>query len=193
MRVLILNGSPSDGRGATSRSIADETERKARAKGLSVSRFDLASLNIKPCRGCFACWVKHPGTCAIKDDEEPILRAMAASDILFWITPIVFGGYGPTLKKALDRSISFALPLFIKVRGEIHHPQRYEKRRSFLAFGTLPSAEAESERIFHNLVRRNGINLHSVRTESRVLYEGADGAGMAGMVEELLTAAEEAI
>lgn len=193
MRVLILNGSPADGRGAASRGIADEAERTARAKGFAVSRFDLAGLNIEPCRGCFACWVKHPGTCAIKDDEEPILRAMAASDILFWITPITFGGYGPTLKKALDRSISVALPLFIKVQGEIHHPQRYEKRRSFLAFGTLPSAEAESERIFHNLVRRNGINLHSVRTESRVLTEGADGAEMTGMVEELLTAAEEAI
>ncbi len=193
MKVLILNGSPSNGRGSTSRAVADKAESRARAKGLAVSRFDLAGLDIKPCLGCFACWVKHPGTCAIKDDEEPILRAWAASDILIWITPIAFGGYGSTLKRALDRSISFALPLFLKVQGEVHHPQRYEKRRSFLAFGTLPSGEEESERIFHNLVRRNGINLHSVRTESRVLCEGADGAGMTGMVEELLTAAEEAI
>ena len=106
MNVLILNGGPSNGRGATSRGIADETERRARAKGFAVSRFDLAGLDIQPCRGCFACWVKHPGTCAIKDDEEPILRAIVASDILVWITPIVFGAYAPELKKTLDRSIS---------------------------------------------------------------------------------------
>lgn len=193
MNVLILNGGPSNGRGATSRGIADETERKARAKGFSVSRFDLDGLDIKPCRGCFDCWVKHPGTCAIKDDEEPILRAMATSDILVWITPISFGGYGAMLKKALDRSISFALPLFIKLHGEIHHPRRYERRQRLLVFGTLPSAEAESEGIFHDLVRRNAVNLHTVWTESRVLYEGANDAGKTGMVEELLTAAEEAI
>lgn len=193
MNILILNGSPSDGRGSTGRGIADKVESGARAKGFVVSRFDLDGLDVKPCRGCFACWTNHPGTCAIKDDEEPILRAMAAGDILVWITPIAFGGYGPTLKKALDRSIPNALPLFIKAHGEIHHPQRYEKRRSLLVFGTLPSADEESERIFHGLVRRNAINLHSVRTESRVLYEGADAAATAGMIEELLTAAKEAI
>ena len=25
---------------------------------------------INPCRGCFACWLKHPGTCAVKDEQE---------------------------------------------------------------------------------------------------------------------------
>lgn len=193
MNIVILNGGPSNGRGATSRGLADETERKARAKGFAVSRFDLDGLDIKPCRGCFACWLNHPGTCAIKDDEESVLRAIAASDIQVWITPIVFGAYAPALKKALDRSIPNILPLFIKIHGEIHHPERYEKRRSFLAFGTLPSPDRESENIFHNLVRRNAINLHSVRTESRVLYEGTDTAATAGMIEELLTAAEETI
>ncbi len=193
MNIVILNGGPSNGRGAMSRGVADEAERKARVKGFAVSRFDLDGLDIKPCRGCFACWTKHPGTCAIKDDQEAILKAMASSDVQVWITPISFGGYGAALKRPLDRSIPNALPFFIKVHSEVHHPERYDKRRSFLVFGTLPSPEEESERIFHNLVRRNAINLHSVRTESRVFYEGADAAGTTGMIQELLTAAKEAI
>jgi multimeric flavodoxin WrbA len=192
MNVLILDGGPRDGRGETCRSISESVAGGARQRGWAVTALELDRMAIKPCRGCFACWLKHPGVCAIKDDEESVHKAMAGSDVQVWITPVTFGGYSPALKKALDRSIPNILPFFIKVRGEVHHPQRYAKRRSFLAFGTLASPDAEAERIFHNLVQRNALNLASVMTESRVLYEGEDGAGVADLVEGLLHAAEEA-
>jgi multimeric flavodoxin WrbA len=190
--MLILNGGPRDGRGASCRKIAETVAGESRAKGWNVTAYDLDGLNIKPCRGCFACWLKHPGTCAIKDDEELILKAMAGSDAQVWITPVTFGGFSPALKKALDRSIPNILPFFVKVHGEVHHPQRYKNRRIFVAFGTLASPDAEAERIFHNLLQRNALNLGSVITESRVLYEGAEGAGVAGLVEGLLQATAEA-
>lgn len=193
MNVLILNGGPRDGRGASCRKIAEMVAGESRAKGWNVTAFDLDGMAIKPCRGCFACWLKHPGTCAIKDDEELILKAMAGSDAQVWITPVTFGGYSPALKKALDRSIPNILPFFVKVHGEVHHPQRYEGRRSLLAFGALPSPDAEAERIFHSLAQRNALNLGSVMTESRVFYDRAEEAGIAGQVKELLEAAEEAI
>lgn len=192
MNVLILDGGPRDGRGETCRSISESVASGARKRGWTVTALELDGMAIKPCRGCFACWLKHPGTCAIKDDEESVHKAMAGSDVQVWITPVTFGGYSPALKKALDRAIPNILPFFIKVHGEVHHPQRYAKRRSFLAFGTLASPDAEAERIFHNLVQRNALNLASVMTESRVLYEGADEAGVADLVEGLLHAAEEA-
>lgn len=192
MNILVLNGGPSGGRGGTCRLIRETVEIKSRAKGWNVTAYDLGGMAIKPCRGCFACWLKHPGTCAIKDDGELILKAMAGSDAQVWITPVAFGGYSPALKKALDRSIPNLLPFFIKVHDEVHHPQRYENRRSFTVFGTLASPDAEAERIFHNLVLRNALNLGSVITESRVLYEDAERAGIAGLVEELLQAAAEA-
>jgi multimeric flavodoxin WrbA len=118
---------------------------------------------------------------------------MAGSDVQVWITPVTFGGYSPALKKALDRSIPNILPFFTKVQGEVHHPQRYVKRRSFLVFGTLAAPDAEAERIFHDLVKRNALNLDSAMTGSRVIYEDTGGAGVAGLVERLLQAAEEPI
>lgn len=193
MKIMILNGSPANGRGAAGRRIADAAERAARGRGLEVARFDLDGLDIGPCRGCFACWLVHPGTCAFPDDQVPVLAAMAASDIQVWITPVTFGGYGPELKKALDRLIPNALPFFIKVHGEVHHPMRYERRRSFLVLGTLPGPEPESESIFHHLVRRNTLNLGAVLTESRVIYEEREGDGTDELVGGLLAAAEEAI
>jgi multimeric flavodoxin WrbA len=165
---------------------------EAQTKGWNVTAYNLDGPNIKPCRGCFACWLKHPGTCAIKDDEELILKAMAGSDGQVWITPVTFGGYGPALKKALDRSIPNILPIFTKRQGEVHHPQRYDKRKRLLGFGTLPSPDAEAERIFHGLVRRNAINLDSIMTESRIFYDGIDEDTLSAAAKELLQTAEEA-
>ena len=191
MNILILNGGPLSGRGASCRKIAEAVVNQSQARGWNVTVYDLDGLAIKPCRGCFACWLKHPGTCAIMDDEEPILRSIVASDVQIWISPVTFGGYSPALKKALDRSIPNVLPFFTKRHGEVHHPHRYDKRRSYLAFGTLPSPDPEAERIFHNLVRRNALNLDSVMMESRVFCDSAVEAMVAGQVGELLQAAEE--
>ena len=150
-------------------------------------------MTIKPCLGCFACWMKNPGICAIRDDQEAVLKAMAASDIQIWTTAVTFGGYSSILKKSLDRAIPNILPFFIKIQGEIHHPQRYEKRRAFLGLGTLPGPEAESERIFHKLVRRNALNLGSVTTESRIFYENTGETDIDGAVKTALDIMENAL
>lgn len=188
MNVVILDGSPRDARGASARALAAETGALARSGGHDVTAFALDGLDIKPCRGCFACWVKHPGTCAIADDEEPVLRAMASADLLVWITPVTFGGYAPALKKALDRFIPNILPFFVIRSGEVHHPPRYERRRSLLVLGTRPAPDAEAERIFHSLVGRNALNLDSVRTLSIVVHDG-EADGHKDRVSEFLAAA----
>lgn len=188
MNVVVLDGSPRDSRGASARALAAETGALARSGGHDVTAFALDGLDIKPCRGCFACWVKHPGTCAIADDEEPVLRAMASADVLIWVTPVTFGGYAPALKKALDRFIPTILPFFVIRSGEVHHPPRYERRRSLLVLGARPAPDAEAERIFHSLVGRNALNLDSVRTLSIVVHDG-EADGHKDRVSEFLAAA----
>jgi len=190
MNMLILDGGPRDVRGAACREIGARAGQAARRRGWDVTALGLDGMSVKPCRGCYACWTKHPGTCAVRDDEELVHRAMAASDVQVWTTPVTFGGYGPALKRALDRSIPNVLPRFIKVRGEIHHPQRYPKRRAFLVFGTLASPDAAAERIFHHLVRRNALNLFSVLTESRVISGGASLEEIDGLVDGALAVME---
>ena len=134
-----------------------------------VKAFALAGMNIKPCRGCFSCWVKTPGRCIIDDDDqEAILRATAVSDLVIWLTPITFGGYSPELKKALDRIIPILLPFFIKIRGETHHPLRYPQQRRLLVIGTQRQDDADSENIFHHLVHRNALNMGDVETATLV-------------------------
>ncbi len=190
MKVLILDGSPANGRGAASRKLREALLEEVRARDWRASAFDLDGMTIKPCRGCFACWVKHPGICAIRDDQESILREMAASDLWVFLTPVTFGGYSSALKKALDRAIPVLLPFFIKVNGEIHHPQRYSTSRKLIVLGTQPEADEETERIFRGLAHRNGINMASLKTVTRVIEEPLDGALASRKIKEILAEAE---
>jgi multimeric flavodoxin WrbA len=173
MNALILNGG---GPEKPYHEIVERMTARARQHGAETLAFDLTSMNIKPCRGCFGCWVKTPGVCFSRDDMDRIMPHLAKSDWVVWVTPIVFGGYGYHLKKAADRSIPILLPFFTRVNGEIHHPLRYQHGgRRLAVIGVLPGPDAESERIFHGLVERNAINFHA-RPASIVLYEhGANG------------------
>ena len=160
MKAVFLKGSPAAGQDPLSNRAAAAVMAQMKARDWQVKAFALASMDIKPCRGCFSCWVKTPGRCVIAgDDQEPILRAWAEADLIAFLTPVTFGGYAPELKKAMDRIIPVLLPFFMNIRGETHHPQRYPRRRRLLAIGTQKQSDAESEGVFRCLVGRNALNM----------------------------------
>jgi len=158
-QAIILNGG---GAAAPYVDLAARAEAWSRGRGLAATLFDLTAMEIKPCLGCFGCWLKTPGRCIIKGDMDEIVARLAATDMQILITPVSFGGYGFHLKKALDRCIPILLPFFEWINNEMHHPLRYEYgKRRFAVVGVLPEPDIENERIFHQLVRRNAINMHA--------------------------------
>ncbi len=186
MNALILNGG---GAAKPYRDIAERAEAWLAVRKIPAAYFDLTGMEIKPCRGCFACWTKTPGLCFQQDAMGSILPHLAKADVILWITPIAYGGYGFHLKKALDRSIPVLLPFFVKIGAEVHHPMRYGTEARLAAIGILPAADAESERIFGELVRRNSINMHA-RALSLVLHAGEENASWEGRLEPLLAGKE---
>ncbi len=183
MKAIFLKGSPAAGQDPLSNRAAATVTAMMKAKGWETKAVALAGMDIHPCRGCFSCWVKTPGTCVLKDDgQEPILRAWAEADLIAMLTPITFGGYAPELKKALDRIIPVLLPFFITIRGETHHPQRYPRTRRLLAIGTQKQEDADSEDVFRQLVRRNALNMGDV--EATVLVFAGD-IPLAGIEKKL--------
>jgi len=169
MKAVFLKGSPPAGRDLLCNRAAAAVMSVMKARDWQVRAFALAGMTIKSCRGCFSCWVKTPGKCVItNDDQEAILAATAASDLVIWLTPITFGGYSPELKKALDRIIPVLLPFFMKVRGETHHPLRYPRRRRLLVIGTQKQEDADSESVFSRLVGRNALNMGDVEATTLV-------------------------
>ena len=168
MKAVFFKGSPPAGGDLLCNRASAAVMAKMKALDWEAKAFALAGMDIKACRGCFSCWVKTPGRCIIEDDQESILRAMAVSDLVIWLTPITFGGYSPELKKALDRIIPIILPFFNKVQGETRHPLRYPLRRRLLAIGTQKREDAGSEDIFRRLVKRNALNMDNAEAVTMV-------------------------
>jgi len=169
MRALILNGEELDG-------ITLEQHSKTISKELQANDFEVEEILLKEkeiadCLGCFDCWVKTPGICIIDDYGREAAARLINSDILIFLTPVVFGSYSYQLKKALDRMIPLISPYFKKVKGEIHHKKRYPKYPSLLAIGIIEETNEQTSRIFKNLVERNSINFHSPHFQTEVFAE----------------------
>jgi len=168
--ALILDGSREDDREAkvARESILTELEKA----GIKSSCYVLRDQEIASCTGCFNCWTKTPGVCAINDVQRQIDNDMAKSDILVLITPVTFGGYSSTLKKGMDRLIPILLPYFQKVNGETHHPIRRGKGWDVFGVGTMPETDEGKERLFQELMVRNSINMQSKRKANCIVLKG---------------------
>lgn len=156
--------------------------------GCEVESFTLRELEISPCLGCFGCWVKTPGVCVIQDAGRDVARAVIRSDLAVFLTPVTFGGYSSDLKKVLDRFIGLVSPFFTRVKGEIHHKQRYPRHPRLIGVGVLAKPDPESERIFTSLVNRNAINFFAPAHAAGVVLRGERTDRVREKVTSLLAA-----
>lgn len=154
-------------------------------RGVEVEVVTLREHDIAPCTGCFGCWTRTPGECVVEDAARDVQRSYVGSDIVVYATPVTFGGYSSQLKKMLDRFIPVLDPRFTIVGGEVHHLLRYRRYPKTFGLGTLPSPDPEAERIFRQLVARNGLNVHQ-SAEAEVLVAVTDPASARRSAERLL-------
>ena len=135
--------------------------------------------NIKPCVGCFGCWVKEPGQCVIKDGYEHMGELIHKADEVVIMSKYTYGGFSSFVKNVLDRSIGYVLPYFEIFEGEMHHKKRYpeEKNITFVFRGIdLSDADKQKAKRYVEAVCRN---LHSkikdiVFENEKVLSEEKD-------------------
>lgn len=83
------------------------------------------SKEIKPCVGCFGCWLKTPGECVIKDGYNRMGALIHQADELVVMSKYTYGGFSSFVKNVFDRSIGWVLPYFKIVDNEMHHKKRY--------------------------------------------------------------------
>lgn len=152
-----------------------------------VAALKLRELDIAPCVGCFGCWIKTPGICVIDDAGRDVAQAIVGSDLVVYLTPILFGGYSYELKKALDRSIPIISPFFRRVRGEVHHKKRYAHYPRVLALGWLERVTGDEEDIFQTVVQRNAINMHAPQAVAEVFESREDHETMKRRMERALS------
>jgi len=123
MDCLVLNGNPQPS------SFDDYLARFTQAleqQGHVAERIDLRNLNLGYCVGCWTCWWKTPGLCALNDDMADIYPKMVKADLVLWASPLVLGTMSALLKKVQDRIVPIIHPYIELVDGECHHRHRYQ-------------------------------------------------------------------
>jgi multimeric flavodoxin WrbA len=159
LKAVLLDGSVANDH--TGERVRAALTAQLQAQGWDVEHVRLRECNIGNCGGEFFCWIKHPGTCMLDDDNRVIARALANSDLTVYLTPVTFGGYSSTLPGIVDHQIQNISPLFAKIEGETHHRKRYKENPDLLAIGWMDAPDAQSEAVFRHLVWRNAINWHA--------------------------------
>jgi multimeric flavodoxin WrbA len=175
MQATILNGmrktdSPTD-------AVHTALVEALTARNWHITPFILKDAEIRPCLGCFGCWVQTPGRCVLADTHT-VTSSVARSDLVVFLTPITFGGYSSELKKVVDHLIPNILPFFTQVNGETHHKPRYERYAKLLFVGVAPEQDAMSEAIFTKLAERNAINMWAPAWHADVLTHAQIANGL---------------
>lgn len=128
---------------------------------------------IRPCIGCFCCWLKTPGRCVIRDGFEHMGALLSEADELLIISRCSFGGFSPFVKNVMDRSIGYLLPYFRIIRGEMHHrirPKRAPLPLRILFYGEDITEEEKAEA--ESYVKSVCLNLEAELRELR-FYESS--------------------
>ncbi|MDR3542457.1 MAG: NAD(P)H-dependent oxidoreductase [Desulfosporosinus sp.] len=153
---------------------------------VNIKILELRKEVVASCLGCFSCWFKTPGICVINDVGRDITRMLVHSDLVIFISPIVFGGYSAELKKALDRIISYLNPDLMKIQGEVHHKPRYSNRFSLIGVGISEDDNNENAQIFTNLIKRNSINFHCKSQSSLIINNKETATEIANHIKSIL-------
>lgn len=155
--------------------IGPETEKAGGGDTANRARWTILSNTgrIRPCTGCFCCWLKTPGRCVIRDGFEHMGALLSEADELLIISRCSFGGFSPFVKNVMDRSIGYLLPYFRIIRGEMHHrirPKRAPLPLRILFYGEDITEEEKAEA--ESYVKSVCINLEAELRELR-FYESS--------------------
>lgn len=126
MNIVIVNGETAEYADRFDGKL-DDFKALLEERGAEVTVFTIRGMNIGHCVGCFSCWFRTPGLCALKDDMPVVLRAYARADLIIWASRLILGNISFLAKKTQDRFIPFLLPHVTFYKKEVHHPLRYGK------------------------------------------------------------------
>jgi hypothetical protein len=159
MKITILDGDLKQEKNVFS----DYLEKLAEGFSLNhtVDIFQLNKMNLHYCTGCWTCWWKTPGRCAINDDAEAIFKSVINSDFVILASPLIAGFTSSVLKKITDRLIVLLHP-YIEIRnGESHHCKRYDNYPNFgLVLEKEHDTDDEDIVIINDIYDRFALNFH---------------------------------
>ena len=95
------------------------------------------------------------------------------SDVVFYISPVVFGRFSANIKNVIDRWLPNMLPFFMtRQNGSTMHPPRYKDYPRQVMIGYAESLTAEDAQLFTDINKkhRNNIEVMIYQDDPAKLY-----------------------
>lgn len=125
-------------------------------KGFEMEEIGIGREDLAFCMGCFGCWIKKPGECVINDLMTKINQEYIRSDVVIYLSPIIFGHFSANIKNAIDRSLPNVLPFFrSKPDGSTGHPPRYDQYPKEIIVGYQEDLSEEDRQLFWDLTKNH--------------------------------------
>jgi multimeric flavodoxin WrbA len=101
MRILAIMGSPHKGNSLQATQRIEE--RLVQFGDVEFDYVHLKDVELKPCRGCFVCFIKGEERCPVKDDKEMIAQKVEDADGLIFVSPVYSMHVSYLFKQFVDR------------------------------------------------------------------------------------------
>ncbi|MGE5370674.1 MAG: NAD(P)H-dependent oxidoreductase [Solirubrobacterales bacterium] len=138
-------------------------------RGFDIEETRIGERDLVFCKGCFGCWTKKPGECTINDAMARINHTAMNSDVVVYLSPVVFGQFSANLKNAIDRWLPNMLPFFMTRKdGSTMHPPRYDDYPAQIMVGYADELSAADAQLFTDINRN-----HRSRVEV-MIYRGPE-------------------
>ena len=111
MKILAIMGSPH--KGNTFEKIKIIEEKLLKNEDVEFEIVNLMDIDLKPCRGCFLCFIKGDFCCPLKDDKQALFEKLDEADGVIFATPVY------------SMHVSYLMKLFIDRFSATFHRPRY--------------------------------------------------------------------
>ncbi len=129
-------------------------------KGFETEEAQIGRDELSFCMGCFGCWIKKPGECVIGDSIASLNNREMNSDIVIFLSPVVFGQFSANIKNALDRWLPNMLPFFTTRKdGSTMHPPRYDSYPGQIMVGYGEALSERDGQIFTDITKKHRSNI----------------------------------
>jgi FMN-dependent NADH-azoreductase len=126
MNVLVINSSPRNLGESKTALMLEQLGKGMKKANARVEVVNLRKKTVHHCTGCNVCWIKKPGTCALKDDMAlEILPKFQDADMVVLGTPMYHWTINGKMKSFFERLKPTDLPYLITTSdGIARHPVR---------------------------------------------------------------------
>ena len=159
-KILVINASPRGKHGYTYYYLQPFIE-GLKSAGSDVEVINIHKMTIKPCTGCWQCWLSGTGKCVIDDDVEEILEKRTQADLIVYAFPLYSMSVPGILKNLNDRSVVTMHPFMIDGLHETRHPRRNIKNQATVLFSICGFMDFDHFNALRALYKERSIHGHS--------------------------------